>query len=310
MLTDYTDESEVTQYLPKTITAGNGKEFPVFDAEGKAIAAHLPFSVPGRYIKIAEYQGDVEIFACLDVPLRVENQDIRPPSLGVWSLLETFASPFYHLGDGINLIDCCRALYINEYRASCARDVYNWRNEFDEESFDIADESTYTDLDRQVVEYGSSLGFDIENADNWLEIRRFFEISFSGWAMIPPGGGSSKFMFGAETMGGVIASLGKSFSVPISTLLWETPVCLIGHATASAASQNGAKGVGRPKDPADIRKQLILAAAREYKGELHPWQIEEPLSRRLTAIQGEHEHLVTEFEELRAKAAKKAGRKI
>jgi hypothetical protein len=80
---------------------------------------------------------------------------------------------------------------------------------------------------------------------------------------------------------------------------------LLGHAVASNARQNGTKGVARPKDKADIRKQLILATAREYKGELHPWQIAEPLKRCLTPIQKKHDHLVKKFEDLRAEAAKR-----
>ena len=307
MLTDYTAESEVAQYLPKTITTSIGKVLSLFDDDGGVIAANLPAVVPGQYIKVADYQGDAEIFACLDVPLRVDNQEIRPPSLGVWSLLETFACPFVNqFGTGLDLIHCYRALYINDHRESCATDVYNWRNECDEEAFDIEDPTTHTAWDTKVLTYAGVIDFDISNPANWWAIRMFFDISFNGYSMIPPSGGGGQFMFGAETMGSVIASLGNCFSMPIRDVLWETPMCLLGHATASAAKQNGAKGVARPKDPADIRKQLILASAREYKGELHPWQVAEPLSRRLTAIQGGHPELVKEFDKLRAEAARKA----
>ena len=77
--------------------------------------------------------------------------------------------------------------------------------------------------------------------------------------------------------------------------------------TAATARNNGQTGISRAKDPADIKKQLILAAAREYKGELHPWQRDEPLRRRLTKIQDGHPALVQEFDELVNAAAKKAG---
>ena len=77
---------------------------------------------------------------------------------------------------------------------------------------------------------------------------------------------------------------------------------LIGHTFAALAKSNGTKGVARPKDKADIRKQMILAAAREYKGELHPWQIEEPTRRMLTPIQCEHKDLVKKFEKLQNEA--------
>jgi len=313
MLIDYTDESEVAHYLPKTITTGNGKELPVFDNEGKIIASSLPVSVPGKYIAIADYRGDEEIFASLGVPLRVDEQEIRPPSLGVWSLLESFACPFVdkffeQLETGLNLEHCFRALYINEYREECAADVYDWRNAQAVAEFDAENQETWTDWDRQVIAYADGLQFDTKDPLKWAKIRLFFDLSFNGYSMIPPSGGGGKFMFGAESMGSVIAAMGSS--IPPYELIWNTPMCLLGHIAASTAKQNGAKGVARPKDPADIRKQLILASAREYKGELHPWQIEEPLSRRLTAIQSEHPKLVEEFEKLRAEAAKKAGKKI
>jgi len=138
----------------------------------------------------------------------------------------------------------------------------------------------------------------------------FFNTSFNGYSMIPGSGGGSKFLFGAETIGDVVASLGQSFNISIDDLLWNTPMIVIGHAIAASAKQNGAKGIARPKDPEDVKKQLILATAREYKGELHPWQIESPLTSRLTGIQGQSADLKKEFESLRAEAAKQAGMKV
>ena len=311
MITDYTDESEVAKYLPQTVTTSSGRVLPLFDDNGKIIAANLPAVVPGRYIKAADYQGDAEIFACMNVPIMVEGEQIKPPSLGVWSLLETYASPFVaEFGDGIQKIHCLRALYINEFREGAAADVYRWRYEFDEETFNAEDSDTWTDFDTRVIHYSTMLNFDTDAPENWWKIRLFFDLSFNGHSMIPSSGGGGKFLFGAETMGGIVAALGESFNVPFNDLLWNTPMIVIGHAIAAKAKQNGATGIARPKDPEDVRKQLILATAREYKGELHPWQVAEPLRSKLTNIQGEHENLKKEFEKLRAKAAKKAGKKV
>jgi hypothetical protein len=311
MLTDYTAESEVTQYLPKAVTTSNGRELPLFDSEGKVISANLPAVVPGRYIKAAEYNGDAEIFACMDVPLVIDNQEIRPPSLGVWSLLETFASPFVaNFGAGLDLIHAYRALYINEHRQDIAADVQQWRFEFDDAAFDIEDPATWTSFDTNVLEYAQSLKFDMANHNNWWAIRMFFELSFNGYSMIPPSGGGGKFIYGAESMGSTIAAIGQSLNIPFKELLWQTPMIIIGHTAAGLARMNGVTGVSRPKCREDIRKQLLLATAREYKGELHPWQIESPLTSRLTGIQSQSETLKAEFEQLRAKAAKKAGKKV
>lgn len=310
MLIDYTDESEVTQYLPKTVTTSSGKKLPIFDVDGKVIASNLPSVVPGQYIAQADYQGDREIFACLDIPLMIDGQEIRPPSLGVWSLLEAFKCPFVNqFGTGLDLIHCFRALYINEYRESIASSVYNWIYEGVDE-FDMSDDTTWSTFDEAVLEYAANLSFDIKCPEHWYAIRMFFDMSFNGYAMIPPSGGGSAFLFGAETMGSVIAGIGSSFNMSINELLWETPMILLGHTTAATARNNGTKGVSRPKDPKDVRKQLILATAREYKGELHPWQIADPLKRKLTDIQARSKSAVNQFEKLRKEAAKNAGIKL
>jgi hypothetical protein len=312
MLVDYTDESEVAQYLPKTVTTGTGKELPVFDADGKIIAANLPSVVPGDFIKQEEYHGDAEIFACLNVPMIIGDYEVRPPSLGVWSLLETFACPFVNqFGTGIDMIHCYRALYINEFREDCALDVYRWREQNAEDNFIIDDEETWTDFDVKVLTFVESItaaGFDISEPTNWWKIRMYFNLSFNGHSMIPPAGGGGKFIFGAESMASVISGVGRNINVPAKELLWNTPLILIGHIMAAEARNGGVKGVCRPKDKQDIRKQLILATAREYRGELHPWQIMEPLKRCLTPIQKTNEKLVKEFEILRAETAKKAGK--
>lgn len=307
MLTDYTDETEVHQYLPQTVTTAHGRVLPLFDADGRIISANLPSVVPGAYIQQEDYHGDKEIFACLDVPLTVGSYEVRPPCLGVWSLLESFKCPFVmEFGNGMDIIHCFRALYINEHRESIAKDVYKWVYGGKDE-FDIKDDTTWAEFDEDVLRWAGSLPFDLNDSELWWEIRMFFDLSFNGYAMIPPGGGGSSFLFGAEAMGSVIASLGNSFNVPVRELIWGVPMILLGHSTAASAKANGVKGVSRPKSKADIRKQLILAAARDFKGELHPWQINEPLKRCLNANQQKHPKLVKQFERLRQQAAKAAG---
>lgn len=309
MLTDYTEEKEVYKYLPKTVTAGTGQVLSLFDGDGVIIIGNIPCNVPYNYVKKAEYNGDAEIFACLDSPAIIDGTEIRSPSVGVWAMLESIESPFVNqFGINIDLIHCYRALYINHARKEAAKEVYDFRFNNDKE-FDIDNESTWTPLDAMALYYANKVEFDIYNIDNWAAIRLFFDLSFNGYSMIPAGGGGSEYLFGAETMGSIVASLGSAFpSKSLDDLLWDTPMILLGHATAAHARANGVKGVSRAYDKEDIRKQLILATAREYKGELHPWQTEEPLRRQLTEIQKQSPGLVAEWEKIVKEAKEKAGK--
>ena len=306
MLTDYTDESEVHQYLPKTVANAQGREIQVFDDDGRIREAACHAPVPADYIKTSEYSGDHEIFGCLGVPLVVESHEIPHPSLGVWALLESFDCPFVDKFDvGIDLIHCLRALYINHYRESCAVLVQTWRFA-DKPEFDFDNKKTWHEFDKAVMKFKKRIKFDINNSDNWWQIRGMFGMAFNGYGMIPGSGGGGAYLFGAESMGSILSSLGGS-GASIKDLLWETPMILLGHATAASARANGVKGVARPKCPQDRRKQLILAMAREHKGELHPWQVDRPLNCSLSRFQREHKTLVAKWDTIVKKAAKDAG---
>ena len=94
-LLDYKDESEVYPYFPESYTrVSDGKVLPFFDDAGRLICANMPVTVPPNYIKTADYQGDEEIFACMGLPALIDGLRVIPPSLGVWSLLESFNCPF------------------------------------------------------------------------------------------------------------------------------------------------------------------------------------------------------------------------
>jgi len=306
MLIDYKDESEVHQYLPKTVKTIQGREVPVFDADGRIIEASCHASVPASYIKTMEYDGDREIFGCLGVPLIVDGQRVKHPSLGVWALLESFECPFVDkFQEGLEIIHCLRALYVNEYRSECAELVQEWVYS-DKVDFVSDDVTTWHAFDVAVMDYATGLKFDINDSDNWWIIRNMFSLAFNGYAMIPGGGTGGAYLFGAESMGSVLSLLGGS-GASIDELLWNTPMVLLGHTTAAHAKANGVKGVCRAKCPEDRRKQLILAMAREHKGELHPWQERYPLDYGLSRFQNKHKALVKKWEALVEEAAKAEG---
>ena len=92
------------------------------------------------------------------------------------------------------------------------------------------------------------------------------------------------YLFGAETIAAVSMVSGV-LNIPYTEVIWNVPLCLVGHIAACEAKRNGVKSVTRPKDDADVRLQLKLANERESKGELHPWQTFEPENYPLLAKQ-------------------------
>ena len=82
---------------------------------------------------------------------------------------------------------------------------------------------------------------------------------------------------------------------------------MVGHVSAQTAKQNGAKGIARPKDPADIKEQLHLYHERREAGLLHPWQEKEPLWYGLEGHESEDENY--RWNELNVAAAEAARNK-
>jgi len=268
-----------------------------------------PVTVPGNLIRTKYYDGDGEIFAMTGVPLVLGKQAIKSPSLGVWSLLETFDCPFVNSFHESSPMDSFRALYINEFRQEAALEVHKWINEDGPVMYDAEDKDTWLPWDHKVVEYGNSLKFDINNVGCYEDIRLWFELSFGGYEMIPKsgGGGSSSYWFGAEMIASTISAVGQSLNLTPMEILWDTPMCLVGHTIAQSAAQKSPKaGVARPKCPEHMRQLFDECVERAKNGQLHPWQKEEPTSYPLDPLQAYlHPSLVGHFSKIRKAAADK-----
>lgn len=307
---DYTDESEIAKLIPESIEYEIRPDF-VHTFHPKDEHGNLsqklgdyPVRIPGRYIATADYLGDLEIFATMNLPIEIDGEPIPPPSLGVWSLLETLGSPFVSDFSECTNLDVYRAVFINKYREQSAPLVFDWFMS------DIRDGSHPFDV--AVMEAAGELKLGwfrkrrwpvfafAPTIENFLAIRRWFEISFHGYSMISGGAGGTGFWFGAEVIASNLVAVGQSMSLSVDELLWKTPTVIVGHANAAVARANRVS-VGRPKDHDDNRKQAILALARELNGQLHPWQIADPLHRPLTWLQRKHggKKLMDEFDKIR-----------
>jgi len=272
-------------------------------------------SVPARRIKTLPVDYDGEIFASMDLGLPIATEKgktyfVRPPSFGVWSLLETFESPFVTDLESCTFLDLWRALYINDRRASSADEVRDWFYS-DGKSVDPENKDTWLAWDYKCEAW--ALDVDIDWNYWALRIREWFQLSFNGTAMLPKGAGSgSAYWFGADTLGLVLATVGHVQGYDLHGILWEIPFCAVSHTIAQHVHINNPKvPVSRPKDESDIKEQLRLAEAREERGELHPWQIDEPLQYDLTQTQTQNNPgLAAEYERMREEARGKPLMKV
>jgi hypothetical protein len=238
-------------------------------------------SVPAHYIKNKHVDYDGEIFACMNLPIEVSRIRISPPPFGVFSLLEVIDSKFIKDFKNSDAMDFVKALYIAAKGKHCAAEVMEWVYAGGKQSVDHAKRETWLEWDKEVSKFADHYKIGEMNVADIPRFRKFLiDNAFSGYDMIPEQGGGEfmPYLFGAETMASVVAVAGYD-------AIWNMPLCMVGHIAAAKARSNGVKGVARPKDQDDIKKQLKDADERELKGELHPWQIKEPDMYGLSADQ-------------------------
>ena len=269
----------------------------------KPSANTIPVTVPANYIEEKHVDKDLETFACLDGGITVGGFFMRAPSLGVFTLLETFDCKAIGNPAEATLEDWMRVFYVNHFRAECVQDVQRWIADKGSEYVRDAlpeNESEWHTFDTKVVEWAQAECFfkmvEKEEVEAMSErfklaftaVQEWMDVCFTGYAMMPPGGGGGSHMFGAEVVGQTVASVGEVLSVNYREILWETPITLIGHVTAQIARSNGAEGISRPKCKEDIKRKLLMAKETIHSGKLLPWQIDHPNEHGLHEFQREH----------------------
>jgi len=260
----------------------------------------IPVEVPASYIKEKDIDLENESFAFLGSSFCVDGFKFRIPSLGVMALLETFESRFITMKNA-TVVDMIRALYINAGRESVADDVCDWYNtgmkadhSFSVDAFAWAHkELPFIDIEDDDETWHKN---NIKATKATIEIQEKFLLCHTGFEMIPSGGGggcrsngkSATMLYGAETMGSLLATCGGLLGCSWQEILWEVPLTTLGHLLASEHRKGGTEGVSRPKCPDDIKKQLRDAQERVIKGELFQWQIDRPLDFVLSEVQKTH----------------------
>jgi hypothetical protein len=127
-------------------------------------------------------------------------------------------------------------------------------------------------------------------------------VPFYGFLMGPDGKPpEGEMWFDGAFVGATVAPAARILSMPVDRVLWETPLCLVGHAVVQHAAALGAKGVERPPDRAALKRIMDDAAARELAGQLHPWQYADPVCYPLTDTQAQaNPALIELFARIRA----------
>jgi len=221
-------------------------------------------SVPASYIKNLEIDADGEILAILGVPAIVGKAMIPAPSLGVFSLLEVIESRFFINPTDCDNIDFYRAAWISYHAARAVGPVAVYKATRD-----------FALIDKHVINFAAMHKLD-DDPDGPAKLWEQYEIAFNGFNRIPKAAGASEtHLFGAGGMANVLA-LARGTITNWREAIWDMPLCLVGYMAAQRALENGVTGVGVPKDPADIKKQLKEARDRDETGKLHPWQREKP----------------------------------
>jgi len=246
---------------------------------------NIEVEVPGCFIKNKDVDFDGEIYAAMGASLPIGGFLVRAPSMGVFSLLETYESPFIGNPNECDVFEFWRVLYINEHRHECLQEVMEWAYPDKGASFDAEDNSTWQTFDWSVYNWAAKL--DLEDVtEAYTRAHNWFNLAFEGFDMIPSktSSGGGEYWFGADSIG----SLSAALTTPVDAVLWDVPMCAIGHKLAALCKQNGNDHVGRAKDKDDLKEQFKLARERVRDGEMHPWQLEAPEQWPLSSTQAKY----------------------
>ena len=249
-------------------------------------------SVPADFIKDAPVYWEAEVLQCLGIPLYWCGANVPPPTLAALAILELLDNDFVAgrpSADGESVAACLYVLTETTAAAELIQPAVRVAGAPPKDILDGAAATWY--VDAVTTSPGPA---DMEALRQWIAT------ALSGHQMIPAGAGGgagSLYLFGAPAMGSVIAGLAGALGGDAHALLWETSLCLLGHTIAARAVANGTKGVGRPKDRADIKQQLDDAKARDDRGDLHPWQRVRPREYPLSESQAANLETAAQYQE-------------
>lgn len=184
---------------------------------------------------------------------------IPPPCLGFFLLLELSDNSFFRQPLLCEATEIGRALFI----------LLNGRDAVPAVCDHVFDHGKTLEIEgeKALRKYGEKVAENYEKFVEWC-----IDTPFNGLAMIPGGEPCrEQFFFNAVTVAR-LQYLGAKFgNLTPDAVLWDISLAALGHLIACGCDAEGQKGIGRPKDPEDIRRQLQAAKEREKRGEAQPW---------------------------------------
>ena len=278
----------------------------------------MPVKIPVAYVPRARIDYEAEQRQILGHPLELSDGFRVPPLTAARLIaLELVTSPFFVHPDTCELLDAAAAVVL----VSCDRELVQEliaaapsASEAEQTSaaplaVAAADPSAARDAQATAAveglpsgQHGPSAAYpnlytaaaaffnehgDALVADYWRLVEWICAVPFYGIDMLPKTGKAANrpSWFDGEFVGSIVAPAAAILAVPVDRLLWEIPLCTIGHAVAQRAAGLGVKGIERPPDKAALKRLIAEAEEREKSGLLHPWQYQDPFTYSLTAEQ-------------------------
>lgn len=97
--------------------------------------------------------------------------------------------------------------------------------------------------------------------------------------------GDKPFLYDGEFFGSVIAAAARALNIGADEVMYCTSLCAVGHAVAQYEASLTGKRCYRPLDQQTLDELTEQAYQRECRGELHPWQIQNPAAYPVSELQ-------------------------
>ena len=217
-------------------------------------------SIPDRFIRDKEVDYESEILSCYGVGIETHGLYLPPLTIGVMSMLELLDNKVLK-GEESTVFDYAVIFYLIKKKQKALPLVAKYIRGY-----------------KKPLELRVRL-FMIVNKISLLSMPRLKELletAFTGFDMLPRGGGSSGYLYGSDTIANMLFTCCDKLNKSDSEVMWEVPLTLIGHITAVNAINNGLKGVARRKDDEHLKKLFTKCKEWDAQNKLHPWQWLEP----------------------------------
>ena len=132
-------------------------------------------------------------------------------------------------------------------------------------------------------QYGAAVAERYAELVAWIRVVPFYGFNMGPDSPAP----KQETWFDGAFVGSVVAPAARLMATPVDRVLWEVPLCLVGHTVVQYAASLGVKGIERKPDVDALKRIMAEAEARELAGELHPWQYADPVCYPLTDAQAQ-----------------------